>query len=259
MKRFLLIVLVLALLITMSACGSDTKKDANTETKDISQTDATETGDAEPTDAERSAYTIKAYGIDLKYPEEWKDKVEVEIADDKAAFSAGETKLFDLLFNSVEGNVLGTVRGEAYTVISVIDYVIEDDDVELLSMQKDLNFILQNLEKDYDFVEGEALWTDDDETFEIQTSVVTLRYPLKWKDKVTVDVSDTMVCFSDGDTKIFDLIFEESETGYLLGTYGDTPIYIIDYPVETSDDSAMLADINVILKYLQEDDNFTMS
>ena len=55
-----------------------------------------------------------------------------------------------------------------------------------------------------------------------------MKYPLKWKDLVTVEVADDSVCFSYGDIKLFDLLFDSDE-GYLLGTYDGTQIKIISY------------------------------
>ena len=46
---------------------------------------------------------------------------------------------------------------------------------------------------------------------------------------------------------------------HLLGTYKDTPIYIVDYPVETDEQAAMQEDVNVILQYLMEDPKFTIN
>ena len=255
MKRLLAVVLAMVIVAALTACGSS-KKDSDADAKDATQAQTS----AEATEAaERESYVIEAGGLKLKYPAEWKDKVTVKASDDKAEFSVEKTKLFDILFNSEEGDVLGTVKGDTYTVISLVNYTVKDDNNELKAMQHDINFILQNLEKDYDFASGEALSEDDDATFEIKTSLVTLHYPKKWQDKVSVDVKDDVVSFSDGDTKLFDLILKKSKEGYMLGTYNDTPIYIVDYPVKSDDDIAMQAAINVIIAHLQEDSNFKIA
>ena len=54
--------------------------------------------------------------------------------NDRACFSCGETKLFDLLFNTDEGYVLGAVKGEKYTVIRVMNYTFESENEELCAM-----------------------------------------------------------------------------------------------------------------------------
>ena len=259
MKRLLLLVLALVMLFSLAACDSGSGGESESEDETTAASGA-EGSQVEATEPDVSTYTIKAGGLELKYPEKWKDKVTVDVTDDKAAFTCGKVNLFDILFNSEEGTVLGTVKkDDEYIVLTVVDYELKKADTDLAEMQTDLNVILNFLEADYDFTIGERLSEVDDSTFEIKTSVVTLQYPAKWQDKVTVKVEDDVVKFSDGDTPIFDLILKKSDKGYLLGTYKDTPIYVIDYPVESDDDMAMQADINVIIKYLQEDENFTIA
>lgn len=93
-----------------------------------------------------------------------------------------------------------------------------------------------------------------------------MKYPLKWKDLVTVEVADDSVCFSYGDIKLFDLLFDSDE-GYLLGTYDGTQIKIISYDFDKdslSEDEyfnccAMQEDVNVILQYWLSDKNFVMA
>ena len=245
MKRLSALLLTLIMILALSACGADSDK-----SKD---------GTDKPTIGEESdepTYTISAGGLELKYPEKWKDKVVVEVEDDRACFSCGETKLFDLLFNTDEGYVLGTVKGEKYTVIRVMDYTFENE--ELCAMQEDVNIILHHLAEDYDFEVGVAMEEEDTTTIDINTSLVTMKYPAKWQDKVQIDVSDNGVKFSAEGTPLFELIFAECD-GYLLGTYKETPIYIVDYDVETDEQAAMQADVNVIFQHLMEDSNFVIN
>ena len=110
---------------------------------------------------------------------------------------------------------------------------------------------------DYDFVAGERIEYEDNSTFDIVTPVVTMKYPAKWKDKVTVTVTSDRVSFVNDGTPIFDLVFSDEE-GYLLGTYSGTPISIVDYPVTTDEQAAMQEDVNVILGFLFNDPNFEM-
>lgn len=280
MKRMMILALILVLAISVSACGTDPSATAQPSTQptlptveanpeqplptdrpsNLIPTDVGPTGD-DPADTEpespleKTTYVIEAGGLELKYTEKWKDRVSVSVSEDRASFACGESKLFDLVFNSEEGIVLGTVRGENNTVISYVDYPLENDDRELLEMKMDLNVILQNLEQDYDFVRDEAIWDEDSETFEIKTSVVTLHYPSRWKEKVNVDVTERGVAFAAGETKLFDLVFEECD-GFRLGLYNGTPIYIVDYPVRTEEEMHMQQDVNVILQFLYEDSSF---
>ena len=85
-----------------------------------------------------------------------------------------------------------------------------------------------------------------------------MKYPAKWQDKVEISVSDEGVKFSASGVPLFDLVFAEGD-GFLLGTYNGTPIYIVDYPVETEEMLAMQEDVNVILQYLIEDSNFKIN
>lgn len=102
--------------------------------------------------------------------------------------------------------------------------------------------------------------------FDIETRVCVMKYPLKWKDLVTVEVADDSVCFSYGDIKLFDLLFDSDE-GYLLGTYDGTQIKIISYDFDKdslSEDEyfnccAMQEDVNVILQYWLSDKNFVIA
>ena len=249
LKRIFILTLIFMLIIPLAACGGG-QQDGGATQDEGSSSQSVQIGVNKG-----DTYVIEAGGLQLKYPAKWKDKVKVELSGNKAAFTRGDDKIFDILFNSDEGNVLGTVKGDKNTVISVVDYKIKEDDAELSEMIADLNVIINNLAADYDFALGERIVDEDNSTFEIETPVVTLKYPAKWKDKVTYDITDKGVMFSSGGKKVFDLMFVEGD-GYLLGTYNDTPIYVVDYPVTEKDMIDMQADINVILKNLREDSNF---
>ena len=220
-----------------------------------------ETAAPEPVETEEpvETYSIDFAGLELKYPVKWKDAVTVSVSGNKAAFSCDDTPLFDLLANSDEGYVLGTVCGEEYTLLSIVSYEIADtENTDLLVMQEDENIILQNLMVDYEFAVGEKLEKEDTSTIDIETSVVTLKYPAKWKEAVSVKVSEEKVSFVNYKTPLFDLVFSEGD-GYLLGTYNGTPISIVDYPVKTDEQAAMQEDVNVILQHLMEDPNFIIN
>ena len=112
--------------------------------------------------------SVEVYGIEtkyctLKYPKKWEGKVTVTIVDTDGytvKFARGEDPLFDLLFNSDRGDVLGTIRGNENTVVSVINYDADpkSKDYKLLTeMHGGLDAILDHLSQDYDFAPGEAL------------------------------------------------------------------------------------------------------
>lgn len=206
---------------------------------------------------DRETFEIPFAGLVLKYPKEWQDQVTVtENEDGSLAFSADGALLFTLYSDDAH-QTLGTVTGEKNTVIGVQFAEIDPNDAAKAAMQEDINVILLHLAKDYDFAVGTAVLPEDDAAFPITTSVTTLYYPAKWQDQVTVDVSEEKVSFSAGGTPLFDLVFTDCD-GYLLGTYGKTPIYIVEYEVSDDTHAAMQAGVNVILKHLMEDEQFVM-
>ena len=101
-------------------------------------------------------------------------------------------------------------------------------------------------------VPEEVIAKEDALEFEIVTPVVTLKYPSRWKEKVQVEVLEKRVRFSTAGVPLFDLVFEECD-GYLLGTYQETPIYMVEYPVETEEQAAMQAGVNTILQHVVMD------
>lgn len=242
-KTWLAVCLVLMMLF--SACAKPQPADGSAEGAAPEQ----QTDDS-------AAMVIEVAGLELKYPQKWEGKVDVATEAHQATFSCGDSRLFDLYFNKTEvGDVLGTVCGDTNTVITYVLYPLEGDNAELVQMQEDVNYILDHLAEDYDFVSGAAEEVVEPDVFDIETSVVTLKYPLKWKDKVTIEVSDGKVCFSNEGTPLFDLVFSEGE-GYLLGSYNGTPIYLVEYPVSTEEQIQMKDDVNVILDYLSMDEAF---
>lgn len=112
---------------------------------------------------------------------------------------------------------------------------------------------------DYGFKTGEQPeQKEDTKLFEIKTDVVSLYYPEKWKDKVDVKVNGKTVSFMNNGDKVFDLRFENCD-GYLLGTYKNTPIYIVEYKAKNDDQVAMQQDVNVIINNLSKDKNFIIN
>lgn len=250
MKRFLSVIVLVFVFLSLFACGAKTEMSS-------SNGSGVEGGSEEV-----ATYVIKTPYCDLKYAEKWQDKVNTEVVKEEPytlSFSAKDgTKLFDLIFNGNEGTPLGTITGDEYTAIHINDNV-DIKEGEYLAMREDINVILQHLMADYDFAPGEILEKEDNTVFAIKTKIGDLYYPNKWKEKVTIDVSDEKVSFSCKGIMLFDLVFAECE-GYLLGTYDSTPIYIVDgTDAEEDEMMAMHEDVNVILQYLMEDPKFVIN
>lgn len=173
-----------------------------------------------------------------------------------------ETELFSIIFNGTGEYLVGTLMGEEKnTVVHANTNDLDQNDQNYesnLFYQEQLYLILGYLAEDYNLVPEEAIDDEDPTDFEIQTSLVTLYYPSRWKEKVEIEVLDNGVKFSAAGTPLFDLMFEECD-GYLLGTYQETPIYMVEYPVETEEQAAMQAGVNTILQHLTEDPSFTIN
>lgn len=171
------------------------------------------------------------------------------------------TELFSIVFNGKGDSLFGTIKGEdantvIYTNLAKLDESSENYETNR-AYQNKLKDLLNCLTADYEIILGEEVDHKITSNFEIETPLVTLKYPNKWKDKVKVEVTGDSVKFSDNGTPLFDLVFKETD-GYLLGTYKGTPIYMVEHPVKNDEQAAMQQDVNVILKYLMMDSNFVM-
>ena len=180
------------------------------------------------------------------------------------------TEIYSLYFGKETENLFGTILLKEENVVLYASFKTFDEDdehyMEYGEYQDGVNTILHHLMKNENFVVNEEVEFEDNTTFDINTDLVILKYPNKWKDEVTIEVTADTVKFSCGKEKLFDLVFKECD-GYLLGTYDDTPIYIISYEfdeTEYSEDEkmelyGMAEDVNVILQYLMEDDKFVIN
>lgn len=168
-------------------------------------------------------------------------------------------ELFSLVFNGSGDYLVGTLLGtEGNTVLYARIPALDENSQRYqdnLFYQEQMHLILEYLAEDYELVPEETLEGAGSGDFEIKTSLVSLYYPSRWKEKVEIEVLDNGVKFSAAGTPLFDLMFEECD-GYLLGTYQETPIYMVEYPVETEEQAAMQAGVNTILQHLSEDPNF---
>lgn len=252
MKRLiaLLMILVLSAFVIVGCSNNKATPDESAQ------------GEEAPTEAVRNNYEIKTKIATLKYPEQWKEIVKVEAQDSEpytVTFSAYDVKVFELFFNGTQGDLLGTLITDdgQYLVTTSMVKVSESSEhyEDYRNIQEDVNVILENLGKDYKFVPGVDAREDNQDVYAISTSIGDLYYPVKWKDRVTVDVTDSKVSFSCEGTPLFDIMIG-GETGNLVGRYDGTNILIVDYPLEDADMKNMQEDVNVILNHLQEDEKF---
>ena len=257
MKKYFIAMLVLVCVLALCACGTDAAKQDDPDAPDVQE---------ELPQEEEKVITIVTPYADICVPESFEGNVTHEVVSEEPytlAFTAADgTELFTLIFNGTGDVLMGTLVGEAentviYMNIPEIDKENEKYDV-YCSYQEAVNTVMTRLARSYDFRINELVEPEDTSVTEISTVIGVLQYPGKWKDAVQVETSDESVRFSNNGTPLFDLVFSECD-GYLLGTYKDTPIYIVDYPVETDEQAAMQEDVNVILQYLMEDPNFTIN
>ena len=209
-------------------------------------------------DSDLETFEISYAGLILKYPKKWQDQVIVqEQPDGSLLFSVDGSTLFTLYSDDLH-DILGTVIGDKNTVLSATFEKINPEETVKAEMQEDINVILLHLSEDYDFVPGTAIPSEEYDMITIKTDVTELYYPAKWKDQVKIEVSDDKVSFSADDTPLFDVVFGECE-GNLLGTYGDTPVYVVEYEVTDEVHSLMQMGISDILEHLMEDEQFIVN
>lgn len=243
MKKTMILFVCLIGMLLLAGCGSGSNPNGSAE--DLSY-------DTVPTYEIQTDYAV------LKYTEQWKDAVTTEIQAETpytVHFSANGAALFDLMFNADQGDVLGTLTTEAGQYLLTVQMAELDQNAvnyqDLAAMQEDINVITAHLKQDYQFVSGVDVREEDPELYEIKTPVANLYYPVKWQDKVTVEVLDNGAKFSCGDTPLFDVLFGEGD-GIVAGTYDGMDVIIVDYPVEDEEMANMQEDVNVILEHLQE-------
>lgn len=212
---------------------------------------------------------IETSYCNLHLPIEYSDKITAKVKDKKVEFIAieDESDLFTLYFNEEAENLLGTVIKDSQSIALYAEFAKLDNKHENYELhceyQESVNIIIENLKKEYEFVEGVIVEVDNVETFDIETDVVTLKYPKKWKEKVTIEVGETKVSFTMKDTPIFDICFEEGY-GSCFGFYEDTPVCIVSYAIDEEAHSEeeylmmceMQEDINVILNNLMQEKGF---
>lgn len=257
MRRLVIVLLCFVFITaTLSACSGEKNK-------------ATEAAATPDTSAGDELLSIKTDYCTLKYPNKWGDKFSTKIENTgvyTVEFLYGDTPVFALTFNGGEGSPLGTIIVEESHIVIRVDAYPHDQKDENYDiyrvMQEDINTMVDHLKKDYQFV-TDIIEDASDEVFEIKTPVVSLFYPKKWEDKITVDTDENTVRFSYEQISLFDISFG-GDNGEVIGSYKDIPVlldeHIIDKDAVTDEQfktmSAMKEDINVIIEYLRKDSEF---
>lgn len=288
MKKTIIFTLALLCAFLLSACGANPAGDQTTaavptletlagdgsvtDPAILTEPDGMETSEeaGAPTESKPEGedfVTISTPYADLRLPASFDKAVSHEETGNEPyviTFKSrtDETELFSIIFNGTGEYLVGTLMGEEKnTVVHANTNDLDQNDQNYesnLFYQEQLYLILGYLAEDYNLVPEEAIDDEDPTDFEIQTSLVTLYYPSRWKEKVEIEVLDNGVKFSAAGTPLFDLMFEECD-GYMLGSYEGTPIYMVEYPVETEEQAAMQAGVNTILQHLTEDPSFTIN
>lgn len=303
MKRFMILLAAVICLAVLTACdnankpnsenasasdtagipiptpisGQSTEDGGTRTTTDSIDTPTSDLQSGNETDSQ-SFYSIETPFAVLRAPAEFETEVKTDVLSQKPYVLAFSTKddvaLFQIHVNEETNDLLGTLKTEKGTDVLYASFAkidVNDEQYEQYTKyQLGISTIIENLTKDYGFLANELPADSKTDTFDIETSVVTLKYPLKWKDLVNIEVTDSAVHFTYQDEKLFDMVFFEAENtdgAYLLGTYDETPIYIVSYSVdessfseeELSNYNAMQANVNVILENLEKEEKFEIN
>lgn len=260
-KKVIAICAMLLVAIMLASCSGN----GNNATPDEATAD-------EPTTAQKVVKIETPYG-NLSVSEEF-DKAMDHVVREEDPYildfvsKDDKTTVLSIHFNDKTKDVLGTLKTDGKDVVLYAEFPAIDKKsshyTEYTNYQMEVNTIVNHLEQDYGFTAGydpgtvESETNESNETFDIKTTLVTLKYPKKWEDKVTVTEKDNVVSFAAGKTPLFDLYYKECD-GVLLGTYNKTPIYIKEHKVKEAEHTAMINDVNVIIRHLNDDKNFTMA
>ena len=261
MKKIILMLLCLVMVLSFCACraGEDPVQDPSSSGEESSL--------PESSVEEEKTTTLNTPYIDLQIPASYEGKVDAEVTDETVVFKTKDgTELYTLYFGEATENLIGTILLEDKNIVIYVSFAELDVEDTNAKYRDGINTIIKNLMKNENFVINEAVEYEDPTMFDIKTDLVTLKYPNKWKDKVKIEVTDDTVKFTCGKEKLFDLVFKECD-GYLLGTYDNTPIYIISYEFdetkysedEKMDLYSMSGSVNAILQELMKDSKFVIN
>lgn len=218
-------------------------------------------------EVDESLVTVSTPYADLKVTKTFYDKTENKVTSEDPYTVEFKSKkgdyIFSVVFNEESDLHLCSYKKDgkdvsAYAKMGKLDEKSPNYDEDCI-LQEEVNVIKENLTADYASPQKESQSATDAaaETYDIETPIGNVKYPVMWKDKVKTEKTGNTVKFSNDGTPLFDLVFEKCD-GYLLGTYKDTPVYVVYHDVKTDEQQAMVDDINFILQGLMSDKNFTV-
>ncbi len=250
MKKLTCVLLLIAVLLTLAACGEKPEADAT--------------------------YSIETpYGT-LEYPQKWQNFTRTETNGTDVSFygwveGKPEQPLFTLQFGEGDGYPLGTFHGTPVYIVDgepFFDATWTDAEKQTIYMMKeDVNVILRDFTLQEDTAQPQ-----ENAVFTVDSPIGALPYPEKWRDQLRTEQTDRSVAFyaEIGDHEpllLFTLQFGEGD-GYLLGTLDGTGVYVLDNvptfdetwsDAEKSTVSAMQEDLDVIVQDLFARDSFTIA
>lgn len=160
-KRLAIVLCLLVLCSLLAACANETNNAATADSATVYEKPGV---DGEESMLEIQTYDIKTPYCTLKYPAVWEDAVTVTVSQQEpytlsfvGTVEEKSAPLFDLVFDGDTGIVLGTLNGDEPHTISMIAHEIDASEYDVAhirlfnGMQEDVNIIITNLKKDYDF------------------------------------------------------------------------------------------------------------
>ena len=219
-------------------------------------------------EVDESLVTVSTPYAELKVTKTFYDKTENNVTSEEPYTVEFTSKkgddLFSVVFNEESDLLLCSFKKDgkditAYAKMGKLDEKSPNYDEDCI-LQEEVNVIKENLTADYASPQKESQSGTEAaaDTYDIETPIGNVKYPVMWKDKVKTEKTGNTVKFSNDGTPLFDLVFEKCD-GYLLGTYKDTPVYVVYHDVKTDEQHAMVDDINFILQGLMKDKNFTVN
>lgn len=104
---------------------------------------------------DKTTFDIENEFVTLKYPNKWKEEVEIYKEEKCIKFFYDKVALFDVYFEECDGDHIGTYKNIPIYIISYIfdkDSITEEQHRKLSAMQHDVNVIIDNLVQDDNFV-----------------------------------------------------------------------------------------------------------
>jgi hypothetical protein len=151
---------------------------------------------------------------DMFFPGEWEDNIRIEqIKHDDSTYTvecyglpgnAADVHLFDVVFGKTDENVIGllTAKNGMEVTVGIVLYPVESIDSNNKNMQiiqEGVNYLMEKLQlRDYEAESEEsdresAAEEQNEDDFIVQTPYAVLKYPMKWKEKISVEVIDADV------------------------------------------------------------------